>query len=113
MDLADQLELLSFESGETVFGNDTDFSFEGVSVTSHSVGVVGGSSATAYSDEPVTIERFFEVCFDTDIPVVEEDELEKGKFLGAGAAMTVFQGHWRKPSRAVAMKSASPLTLVS
>jgi hypothetical protein len=115
MDIADDFKLLSFESGDTLFGNDTEFTFEGVSLPSRTDIVAGGSNATGGSDdsdERVTIERFFEVCFDTDMQVLGEDEFDKGRFLGAGAAMTVFQGHWRKPSRAVAMKSASFLVIV-
>jgi hypothetical protein len=107
MDISDHLDLISFESGEALFANNTDFDYEGLSMTAPR-GTVDDESnvATDHPDDPISIERFFEVCFDTDIQVVGEEEFDKGKFLGAGNAMTVFKGNWRKPSRAVAMKSA-------
>jgi hypothetical protein len=96
----DHLPLHSFESDAP----GTDYSFAGFSVASQVTDVLDSSKADSVPGERLSVERFFEVCFDAGVEVHSETEFERGLFLGSGATMNVFKGVWKDRGKVVALK---------
>ncbi|KAJ5110825.1 serine/threonine protein kinase [Penicillium argentinense] len=97
----ESVDLSSFESESA----DSDYSFVGLSL-----GTQASESSHVYPkdfDDPakgIDIEHFFEMCFDSGIQVYPETRFTKGRFLGSGATMAVYEGTWKETGRPVALK---------
>ncbi|KAJ5813167.1 serine/threonine protein kinase [Penicillium robsamsonii] len=92
------VDLESFESGSV----DSSYSFVGLSL----------GTASEESDHPerngasggISVEQFFEHCFDSGVRVYPESKFTKGPFLGSGATMAVYEGTWKETGSPVALK---------
>ncbi|QVM08162.1 hypothetical protein D8B26_002855 [Coccidioides posadasii str. Silveira] len=50
------------------------------------------------------IDRFISETFDSGLLILDENEFEKGEFLGSGRSMSTYKGKWKSRSRPVALK---------
>jgi hypothetical protein len=117
MDLSDDFVHLSLESLDSLASDNIsdDYSYAGFTVDSRITDALAETEdphatakTAAGAGQDVTVERFFEECFDTGIDVFSESSFEKGDFIGAGATMEVYKSDWKERSQKVALKYDSP-----
>lgn len=94
------VDLSSFESE----GDDPSYSFAGISLSSQSTKISRGSDTEWSLGRGISIEGFFEVCFDSGVSVHAESTFSKGRLLGSGSSMAVYQGTWKAKKMPVALK---------
>jgi hypothetical protein len=116
MDLTDDLANLSLDSFE--FADDASesgtYSFVGLTVDSRITDILtateedDGTQTTIRSasapEQGISVERFFEECFDTGIAVFSESSFGQKTFIGSGATMEVYKSEWRERKQMVALK---------
>jgi hypothetical protein len=94
------VDLSSFESE----GDDPSYSFAGISLSSQATKISRDSETEWKLGRGISIERFFEVCFDSGVSVYAESGFTKGRLLGSGSSMAVYQGTWKEKKMPVALK---------
>lgn len=109
MDLSNEFEQLSLDSFESD-NVSAEHSFVGLTIDSRITDALAGTEdpeatvKSSSSRQDVTVERFFEECFDAGVEVISESSFEKQTFIGSGATMEVYKSQWKDRGRTVALK---------
>lgn len=111
MDLSGEFERLSLDTFEAEStAPPTEYSFVGLTVDSRVTGVLTTTEEDAEATvRPIfgggmTVEGFFEQCYDAGVQVYPERDFAKQRFIGSGSAMEVYEGQWKSRGQAVALK---------
>lgn len=94
------VDLASFES-ESV---DSSYSFAGLSLSTRVSEDPERLERSDQSGTGIGVEQFFESCFDSGVRVYPESKFAKGRFIGSGATMAVYEGTWKETGSPVALK---------
>ena len=109
MDLTNEFDHLSLDSFERN-NVSAEHSFVGLTIDSRITDALADTEdpvatvKSSSSGRDVTVERFFEECYDAGVEVFSESNFEKQMFIGSGATMEVYKSQWKDRGQTVALK---------